>query len=145
MPGAGEVMVRIVASGVCHSDLWARDNGNWGAPFPILLGHEGAGLIEEIGDGVLGVRPGDPVVISWAVPCQTCRSCLRCLPRRCSHVRSQPPRLRRSRDGAQLSGVLACGTLATYTVVQAAQAIPMPPEIPLDRACLLGCGVSTGV
>jgi S-(hydroxymethyl)mycothiol dehydrogenase len=144
-PESGEVQVRIVASGVCHSDLWARDNGNWGMPFPMLLGHEGAGLIERIGDGVEGLQVGDPVVLSWAVPCGTCRSCLRGEPRRCSHAWTQPPRLRRARDGAPLSGVLACGTLATHTVVHAAQAIPLPGGIPLDRACLLGCGVSTGV
>jgi S-(hydroxymethyl)mycothiol dehydrogenase len=144
-PRTGEVQVRIVASGVCHSDLWARDNGNWGTPFPLLLGHEGAGIVEEIGDGVDDLRVGDPVVLSWAVPCGHCRSCLRGQPRRCSHAWSQPPRLRRARDGAPLFGVLACGTLATRTVVHAAQAIPLPPEVPLDRACLLGCGVSTGV
>ena len=144
-PGPGEVQVRIVASGVCHSDLWARDNGNWGAPFPLLLGHEGAGIVEIVGPGVDGLAPGDPVVLSWAVPCGRCRACLRGVPRRCSHAWTQPPRIRRARDGAALSGVLACGTLATRTVVHAAQAIPLPREIPLDRACLLGCGVSTGV
>jgi S-(hydroxymethyl)mycothiol dehydrogenase len=144
-PEAGEVQVRIAASGVCHSDLWARDNGNWGLPFPMLLGHEGAGVIEVIGDGVEGLRIGDPVVLSWAVPCGTCRPCRRGELRRCSHAWTQPQRLRRARDGAPLSGVLACGTLATRTVVHAAQAIPLPDGIPLDRACLLGCGVSTGV
>jgi S-(hydroxymethyl)mycothiol dehydrogenase len=144
-PEAGEVQVRIVASGVCHSDLWARDNGNWGTPFPLLLGHEGAGIVEELGDGVTGLRIGDPVVLSWAVPCGGCRSCLRAQPRRCSHAWNQPLRMRRARDSQPLFGVLACGTLATRTVVHAAQAIPLPSEIPLDRACLLGCGVSTGV
>ena len=144
-PGIGEVQVRIAASGVCHSDLWARDNGNWGMPFPMLLGHEGAGIVEQVGGGVEGLRVGDRVVLSWAVPCGTCRSCRRGDPRRCSHEWSQPPRLRRARDGAEVSGVLACGTLATRTVVHAAQAIPLPDGIPLDRACLLGCGVSTGV
>ncbi len=144
-PGPGEVLVRIVASGVCHSDLWARENGNWGAPFPMLLGHEGAGVIDAIGSGVDGLATGDPVVLSWAVPCGTCSQCRKGSPRRCAHAWTQPARLRRSRDGAALAGVLACGTLATHTVVHAAQAIPMPPEIPLDRACLLGCGVSTGV
>ena len=144
-PHAGEVQVRIVASGVCHSDLWARDNGNWGQPFPMLLGHEGAGIVERVGDGVGHLQPGDRVVLSWAVPCGTCRSCLRGVPRRCSHAWVQAPRLRRARDGAALAGVLACGTLATRTVVHAAQAIPLPDGIPLDRACLLGCGVSTGI
>ena len=144
-PGPGEVLVRIAASGVCHSDLWAMHNGNWGAPFPILLGHEGAGFVEELGTDVEGLGVGDPVVISWAVPCGECGPCRRGVPRRCSHAWSQPQRMRRAGDGAILTGVLACGTLATRTVVHAAQAIPMPAGIPLDRACLLGCGASTGV
>ena len=100
-PQAGEVQVRIVASGVCHSDLWARDNGNWGTPFPLLLGHEGAGIVEEIGDGVDGLRVGDPVVLSWAVPCGHCRSCLRGQSRRCGRTcGSRPSRRRTRRTGA---------------------------------------------
>jgi S-(hydroxymethyl)mycothiol dehydrogenase len=144
-PGAGEVLVRIAASGVCHSDLWAIENGNWGAPFPMLLGHEGAGVVEEVGDGVETPRVGDPVVLSWAVPCGTCAQCRRGVPRRCSHVWVQPPRVRRARDAAPLAGTLSLGTLATHAAVHAAQAIPIPSELPLSRACLLGCGVSTGV
>ena len=61
--------MRVVANGVCHSDLWAIANGNWGAPFPMLLGHEGAGIVEEIGEGVTNVVPGDAVLLAWAVPC----------------------------------------------------------------------------
>ena len=144
-PGPGEVLVRIVASGVCHSDLWARDNGNWGAPFPMLLGHEGAGIVEEVGEGVTSPAVGGPVVLAWAVPCGSCPPCRRGVPRRCMHAWSQPPRLRRARDSAPVQGTLSLGTLATHTVVHAAQAIPMPRELPLRSACLLGCGVSTGV
>jgi S-(hydroxymethyl)mycothiol dehydrogenase len=144
-PQAGEVLVRLVASGVCHSDLWAIENGNWGMAFPMLLGHEGAGVVEEVGDGVDTPRVGDPVVLAWAVPCGSCGPCRRGVPRRCSHAWLQPPRVRRARDAAPLAGTLSLGTLATHTVVHAAQAIPMPPELPLSSACLLGCGVSTGV
>jgi S-(hydroxymethyl)mycothiol dehydrogenase len=144
-PGPGEVLVRIAASGVCHSDLWAREHGNWGAPFPMLLGHEGAGVVEDVGDGVASPALGDHVVLSWAVPCGWCGPCRRGAPRRCMHAWTQPPRLRRARDGAGLAGTLSLGTLATHTVVHAAQAIPMPQELPLRSACLLGCGVSTGV
>ena len=144
-PGPGEVLVRLAASGVCHSDLWAIENGNWGAPFPMLLGHEGAGVVEEVGDGVETPRVGDPVVLSWAVPCGTCAQCRRGVPRRCSHVWVQPSRVRRARDAAPLAGTLSLGTLATRTVVHAAQAIRIPPELSLSRACLIGCGVSTGV
>jgi S-(hydroxymethyl)mycothiol dehydrogenase len=144
-PETGEVLVRLVASGVCHSDLWAIEHGNWGAPFPMLLGHEGAGVVEELGEGVDTPRVGDPVVLAWAVPCGTCGPCRRGVPRRCSHAWQQPPRVRRARDSAPLAGTLSLGTLATRTVVHAAQAVPMPPELPLRDACLLGCGVSTGV
>ena len=144
-PGAGEVLVRLVASGVCHSDLWAIDHGNWGAPLPMLLGHEGAGIVEEAGAGVETPAVGDPVVLAWAVPCGSCGPCRRGVPRRCSHAWVQPPRVRRARDAAPLSGTLSLGTLATHTVVHAAQAIPMPAELPLRSGCLLGCGVSTGV
>jgi S-(hydroxymethyl)mycothiol dehydrogenase len=144
-PGPGEVLVRIAASGVCHSDLWARDNGNWGAPFPMLLGHEGAGIVEEVGEGVAAPSVGDPVVLAWATPCGVCPPCRRGVPRRCMHAWTQPPRVRRARDAAPLQGTLSLGTLATHTVVHATQAVPMPPELPLRSACLLGCGVSTGV
>ena len=144
-PSAGEVLVRLVASGVCHSDLWAIDNGNWGAPFPMLLGHEGAGIVEEVGDGVEVPAVGEPVVLAWAAPCGTCGPCRRGVPRRCSHAWVQPPRVRRARDAAPLTGTLSLGTLATHTLVHAPQAIPMPPELSLRSGCLLGCGVSTGV
>ena len=144
-PGPGEVLVRMAASGVCHSDLWAIEHGNWGAPFPMLLGHEGAGIVEEVGDGVETPSVDDPVVLAWAVPCGSCGPCRRGVPRRCSHAWTQPPRVRRARDAAPLAGTLSLGTLARHTVVHAAQAIPMPTELPLRSGCLLGCGVSTGV
>jgi S-(hydroxymethyl)mycothiol dehydrogenase len=144
-PSAGEVVVRIVASGVCHSDRWATQHGNWGSPFPMLLGHEGAGLIEEVGPGVTSPAPGDPVLLAWAVPCGRCRGCLRGLPRTCAHSWEQPPRARRGATGEGLVGTLSLGTLASHTVVHAAQAIPVPAGADLSRLCLLGCGVSTGV
>jgi S-(hydroxymethyl)mycothiol dehydrogenase len=144
-PGAGEVVVRLVASGVCHSDRWAIEHGNWGSPFPMLLGHEGAGLIDEIGPGVTSLAPGDPVLLAWAVPCGECRGCLRGAPRTCSHSWEQPPRLRRGATGDRMIGTLSLGTLASHTVVHAAQAIPLPPGADLSRLCLLGCGASTGI
>jgi S-(hydroxymethyl)mycothiol dehydrogenase len=144
-PGPGEVLVRLAASGVCHSDVWAIAHGNWGAPWPMLLGHEGAGVVDEVGEGVAHVARGDRVVLTWAVPCGRCRQCRRGAPRRCGHELTQPPRVTRAADGAVLAGVLSCGTLATHTVVTAPQVVRMPDAIPLSRACLLGCGVSTGV
>ncbi len=144
-PGPGEVLVGIAASGVCHSDVWAIEHGNWGAPWPMMLGHEGAGVVEAVGQGVTTVTPGDRVVLAWAVPCGRCRQCLRGAPRRCGHELQQPPRVRRASDGRVLTGVLQCGTLATHTVVTEPQVVPMPDGLALSRACLLGCGVSTGV
>ena len=143
-PEPGEVLVRIAASGLCHSDVWAIEHGNWGAPWPMLLGHEGAGVVEAVGAGVTAARPGDRVVLTWAVPCGHCRQCLRGAPRRCGHELHQPPRMRRW-NGDVLTGVLHCGTLATHCVVTEPQVVPMPDELALSRACLLGCGVSTGV
>ena len=145
-PGPGEVLVRLVASGVCHSDWWAIENGNWApARWPFYLGHEGAGIVEQVGEGVSDLEPGDRVVLSWAVPCGRCGPCRRGKPRRCGHELTQPPRMHRAEDPSALIGVLNCGTLGTHTVVTAPQAIRMPDGIPLSRACLLGCGVSTGV
>ncbi len=144
-PGPGEVLVRVVANGVCHSDHWAIHHGNWGEPFPMLLGHEGAGYVEIVGDGVERVGVGDPVVLAWAVPCGTCHACVRGQPRRCGHGWTQPPRMRVARTGAPLIGTLGLGTLATHVVVAAELAIPVSVQADLSRICLLGCGVSTGI
>jgi S-(hydroxymethyl)mycothiol dehydrogenase len=143
-PGPGEVLVRIVANGVCHSDLWSIQHGNWGSPFPMLLGHEGAGIVEIVGDGVTHVGVDDPVVLAWAVPCGSCVACKRGRPRRCAHWWEQPPRMHAA-DGSQLTGTLSIGSLATHTVVHAAQVFRVPAGLDLERACLLGCGASTGV
>ena len=143
-PGPGEVLVRVHANGVCHSDLWAIQHGNWGAPFPMLLGHEGAGEVETVGDGVTHVAPGDRVLLVWATPCGTCPACRRDRPRRCAHLWEQPPRLRTT-EGASLIGTLSIGSLATHTVVHAEQVVPVPDGLDLARACLLGCGASTGI
>jgi len=144
-PEAGEVRVRMVASGVCHSDHWAMNNGNWGAPFPMLLGHEGAGVVERVGEGVAELAVGDRVLLAWAVPCGGCPPCRQGRPRGCAHAWEQPARLRRAATGEALVGTLSLGTLATHTVVNAGQTIRLPSEADLSRVCLLGCGASTGV
>lgn len=144
-PGPNEVLVRIVASGVCHTDLTVKNlNGN-GMPFPIVLGHEGAGYVEEIGPEVQHLAVGDPVVLAYRAPCEQCPACRRGDPRHCYMALRAKPRIRRSSDGAACSQVLRCGTFATHTVVHSKAAIKMPPEMPLDKACLLACGVVTGV
>lgn len=144
-PGPGEVLVRIVASGVCHTDLTVKNLDGNGMRFPIVLGHEGAGIVEKIGEGVAGLAPGDPVVIAYRAPCDRCPACLRGDPRRCYMALRPKPRIHRKSDGAVCSQVLRCGTFATHTVVHSKAAIKMPSSMPLDRACLIACGVITGV
>lgn len=144
-PGPGEVLIRIAASGVCHTDLTVKNlNGN-GMPFPIVLGHEGAGFVEKVGDGVTGLDVGDPVVIAYRAPCGNCPACRRGDPRRCYMALRPQPRIKRASDGAVCSQVLRCGTFSTHTVVHHKAAIKMPSEMPLDRACLIACGLVTGV
>jgi Zn-dependent alcohol dehydrogenase len=144
-PGAGEVAVRLVASGVCHTDRYVMQQGGWGHAFPILLGHEGAGIVEEVGEGVEECAAGDRVVLSYRAPCRVCPACQRGDLRRCRQPPVAGPRLRRAATGEVLTPVLRTGTLATRTVVPAACAVRMPDRIPLERACLLACAVVTGV
>lgn len=144
-PGPNEVLVRLVASGVCHTDLTVKNLHGNGMPFPIVLGHEGAGYVEQVGEGVSHLAAGDPVVIAYRAPCEQCPACRRGDPRRCYMALRPKPRIRRASDGAQCSQVLRCGTFATHTVVHAKAAIKMPADMPLDRACLIACGVITGV
>lgn len=143
-PGPREVQVRVEASGLCHSDVHVVETGGWGMRFPILLGHEGAGTVEEIGDGVTGLAPGDRVVIAWRAPCGGCPQCLRGDPRRCSSWPRAKRRLHRAADGALLSPVLRAGTFADRTIVHEACVVKMPEELPVEQACLIACGFSTG-
>jgi len=142
-PGANEVQVRIEACGVCHSDLHVVRHDGWGLPFPILLGHEGAGVVEEVGSDVTSVAPGDRVVVAWRAPCGACPSCRRGDARRCSSQLRAKRRAHRE-DGSLLTPVLRCGTLADRAIVHEACAVKVPPELPVEQACLLACGFSTG-
>ncbi len=143
-PAADEVIVRVAASGVCHTDLHVKQSGGWGMTYPILLGHEGAGYVEEVGERVEGLAPGTPAVIAWRAPCGRCPACRRGDPRRCNGHLQARSRLRRASDGARLAPTLRTGTFTTRTVVHAAQVVPLPAGVPMTAACLLACGVSTG-
>jgi S-(hydroxymethyl)mycothiol dehydrogenase len=142
-PGPHEVGVRIEASGVCHSDLHVIRTG-WAHRLPVLLGHEGAGVVEAVGEGVAELAPGDRVVLGWRSPCGHCRWCARGDPRRCRTPPGARGRLR-LRDGRELSQTLQMGTFATRTVVHEAAAVPVPDGLPPEQACLIGCAVATGV
>jgi S-(hydroxymethyl)mycothiol dehydrogenase len=143
-PGPGEVLVQIEATGVCHSDLHVIEEDGWGHAFPVLLGHEGAGTIEAVGEGVDGLAAGDRVVLGWKTSCGRCPTCLRGEPRRCTRPPAAPGRLFRA-NGEELTPVLRTGTFATHTVVAQAAAVKVPRELPAEQACLIGCAVATGV
>jgi len=149
-PRAGEVRVRILASGVCHSDLHVRD-GDWPRPTPVVMGHEGAGVVDAVGPGVGTLRVGQPVALSWLVPCGACRWCLTGRPWACP---VSPSFRHRLPDGTTALTTLAgepvlsycgIGTMAAMTVVPEAAAIPLPDGVDPAVAALIGCCVSTGV
>jgi S-(hydroxymethyl)glutathione dehydrogenase / alcohol dehydrogenase len=149
-PRAGEVRVRVQASGVCHSDLHVRD-GEWERPTPMVMGHEGAGVIEAVGPGVT-LRVGQPVALSWLIPCGSCRACRADRPWACSASPSSRHRLldgtipyRRAASGTPVLAYCAIATMAEATVVPAAAAIPIPDGVDPAVAALIGCCVTTGV
>jgi Zn-dependent alcohol dehydrogenase len=144
-PGPGEVQVRLTAAGVCHSDLHVVETGGWRMPLPVLLGHEGAGVVEELGEGVTGLAVGDPVVLGWRSPCGACPACLRGDPRHCRTPLRARRRIARARDGERVTQTLLLGAFATRTNVHAGSAIKVPAELPPEQACLIGCAVATGV
>ncbi len=143
-PGPGEALVRILASGVCHTDLSVK-NGVFGSDFfPVLLGHEGAGVVEQVGEGVANVAPGDHVMLAWRAPCGACRFCLDGRPHLCAASLNAEKRMR-SMDGQTLTPVLGIGTFCTHTLVHAKQCVPFDPALPPEQLSLIGCGVMTGV
>lgn len=149
-PGAGEVAVAMVASGVCHSDLHVVD-GDWERPRDLILGHEGAGIVEAVGEGVGAPTVGDLVVLAWTAPCGTCRRCLAGEPWLCAtprgggHRLDAPQARARRSDGSILGVYSGVGTHATHQVVDAAAAIPVDARTPRDVAALIGCAATTGV
>ena len=147
---AGDVLVRIMASGLCHTDLEVIE-GSLPYPMPIILGHEGAGVVEALGAGVEGLKVGDHVVCSWNPHCGHCFYCERDQPILCEpFTRHQPQghlldgRSRLSCAAAPLHHFSVVSSHAQYAVVPSSGAIRVPREIPFDRACLIGCGVMTG-
>jgi len=154
-PGPGEVLVRIVATGVCHTDGITRQ-GDLPLPFPGVLGHEGAGVVETCGEGVTTVSPGDHVVIGWPF-CGDCRNCMRGEPRYCarlgealvSGVRMLGPRAGETalhrEDGSPLSShFFGQSSMATHALVWASSLVPVPRDVPLELMGPLACGISTG-
>ena len=152
-PKAGEVLVRVAAAGVCHSDVRYAD-GELGADYwPVILGHEGAGVVEEVGEGVTHVAPGDHVAFCFVPACRACRYCRAGKPNLCEVVAEHGARgmlmdgtsRLRLGDGTTVKHGLRTACFAERTVVAAGGAVPLPRELPLWQAALLGCGVVTGM
>jgi S-(hydroxymethyl)glutathione dehydrogenase/alcohol dehydrogenase len=147
-----DVLVRLRAAGLCHTDLEVIE-GSLRYPMPIVLGHEAAGVVERVGADARGVRAGDHVVLSWNPHCGQCFYCDRDAPILCEEYLGNGPKARafdgESRsllaDGRELQQLMFVGAFGEYCIVSDQQAIPVPKEIPFDRACLIGCGVMTGV
>ena len=150
-PLAGEIRVKVAACGVCRSDLSMQD-GTMPVPMPVVLGHEASAVVEEVGEGVTHLVPGDHVVVSWVPQCGECFFCRRGQPHLCQAADAVllagglldgSPRLRL--DGAPLFQMCGTGTFAEETVISACSAVKIPTDVPLDVAALLGCAVLTGV
>ena len=151
-PKADELLVRMCAAGVCHSDLHTY-RGELRAVPPVVLGHEGAGVVEEVGSNVSQVRPGDRVLVNWLPACKVCPTCLSgrynlCerLPRTTFQALLPDGTTRlRTLDGVTLKHYLSAATMAEYAVIHEASAIPFPEDVPFEVAAIIGCAVATGV
>nr|WP_275941310.1 alcohol dehydrogenase catalytic domain-containing protein [Planosporangium flavigriseum] len=149
-PSGDLVRVRLTASGVCHSDLRVAA-GEWAAPLPMVLGHEGAGVVEAVGPDVRTLRPGDHVALSWYAQCGRCRQCRQGRAWLCtgtqstSHLLPDGRTSLRDAQGAPVHAFLGLGTFAEATVVPAAAAVAIPADVPARIAALIGCAVTTGV
>lgn len=148
-PGAGEVLVKMTASGVCRSDLHVL-KGEWKPPLPMILGHEAAGRIEAVGPGVTRVAPGDPVVLSFKPHCGYCAYCMAGRPHLCTGLSGPAGTLpgghiRLSKDGKPIYHFSQTASFAEYAVIHESGAVRIGPEAPLELAALVGCSVTTGV
>lgn len=141
-PGPGEALVKVQACGVCHTDLHYREGGI-NNDFPFLLGHEAAGIVEAVGEGVVNVKPGDFVVLNWRAVCGTCRSCRKGKPWYCFSTFNATQKM--TLDGVALSPALGIGAFAEKTLVHSGQCTPVNPAAPAATAGLLGCGVMAGI
>jgi S-(hydroxymethyl)glutathione dehydrogenase/alcohol dehydrogenase len=150
-PQAGEVLIRMAAGGVCHSDLHVM-TGHLAATLPAILGHEGAGVVADVGAGVTSVKPGDHVIPLWRLSCGQCEYCSDGRPALCNagmQIRSTGRLLdgtsRFRLGGQELRHFAGASTFSEYTVVPEGSVLKIPNDLPLDRAALLGCAVITGV
>jgi|TARA_R100000049_G_scaffold5232_2_gene14429 S-(hydroxymethyl)glutathione dehydrogenase / alcohol dehydrogenase len=151
-PQAGEVLIRIVASGVCHTDAYTLSGQDSEGVFPCILGHEGGGVVEAVGEGVTSVKVGDHVIPLYTAECRECKFCKSGKTNLCSSVRTTQGKglmpdgtSRFSYNGEPVYHYMGCSTFSEYTVLPEVSVAVIPKEAPLEKVCLLGCGVTTGI
>jgi S-(hydroxymethyl)glutathione dehydrogenase / alcohol dehydrogenase len=151
-PKYGECLVRLVASGVCHTDAYTMSGRDPSGLFPTVLGHEGGGVVEEVGPGVASLRPGDHVIPLYIPECRECRFCTSGRTNLCNALLTTQGQglmpdatSRLSYKGARLLHYMGTSTFAEYAVVPAIALAKVRPDAPLDKICLLGCGITTGI
>src|SRR6266853_4339562 len=150
-PRAGEVLVEVKAAGVCHSDLHPV-RGDWPARTPLVLGHEGAGIVREVGAGVTSVKPGDHVIPLYTPECRQCKSCLSQKTNLCTKIRATQGKglmpdgtSRFSHKGKTIFHYMGCSTFSNFTVLPEIAVAKIREDAPFDKSCYIGCGVTTGV
>jgi len=151
-PRAGEVLVEIMATGICHTDEFTRSGADPEGLFPAILGHEGAGIVREVGAGVASVRPGDHVIPLYTPECRQCKSCLSRKTNLCTAIRATQGKgvmpdgtSRFSLDGRPIHHYMGCSTFANFTVLPEIAVAKIREDAPFDKVCYIGCGVTTGI
>jgi S-(hydroxymethyl)glutathione dehydrogenase / alcohol dehydrogenase len=151
-PKKGEVLVRMKATGVCHTDAYTLSGKDPEGLFPVILGHEGGGVVEALGEGVTSLKVGDHVIPLYTPECRECKFCLSGKTNLCQRIRETQGKglmpdgtSRFSKDGKPIFHYMGTSTFAEYTVVPEISLAKVNPEAPLDKVCLLGCGVTTGI
>ena len=151
-PRAGEVLVEIMATGVCHTDSYTLDGKDSEGIFPSILGHEGAGIVHEVGEGVTSVKPGDHVIPLYTPECRQCKSCLSQKTNLCTSIRATQGQglmpdgtSRFSLNGEKIHHYMGCSTFSNFTVMPEIALAKIREDAPFDKVCYIGCGVTTGV
>src|SRR5438874_3112897 len=151
-PKAGEVLVEIMATGICHTDAYTLDGFDSEGIFPSILGHEGAGIVQEVGTGVTSVKHGDHVIPLYTPECRQCKSCLSGKTNLCTAIRATQGKglmpdgtSRFSYQGKPIYHYMGCSTFSNFTVLPEIALAKIREDAPFDKACYIGCGVTTGV